>query len=48
MFQSDYDLFKLIVYYKEWKYSKDIVITKPNIGNRSVILDQKLYNSAIE
>ena len=30
------------------KKNKDIVITKPNKGNGAVILDQKLYNNAIE
>ena len=28
--------------------NKDIVITKPDKGNGVVILDQKLYNNAIE
>ena len=28
--------------------NKDIVITKPDNGNGTVILDQKLYNNAIE
>ena len=28
--------------------NKDIVITKPDKGNRVVILDQKLYNKTIE
>ena len=28
--------------------NKDIVITKPDKGNEVVILDQKLYNNAIE
>ena len=28
--------------------NKDIVITKPDKGNRVVILDRKLYNNAIE
>ena len=28
--------------------NKDVVITKPDKGNRVVILDQKLYNNAIE
>ena len=28
--------------------NKDIVITKPNKGNRVVILDRKLYNNVIE
>ena len=27
---------------------KDIVITKPDKGNRVLILDRKLYNNAIE
>ena len=28
--------------------NKDIVITKPDKGNGVVILDQKLYNNAVE
>ena len=28
--------------------NKDIVITKPDKGNRVVILDRKLYNNTIE
>ena len=28
--------------------NKDVVITKPDKGNEVVILDQKLYNNAIE
>ena len=28
--------------------NKDIVITKPDKGNRVIILDRKLYNNAIE
>ena len=30
------------------KKNKDIIITKPDKGNRVVILDQKLYDNAIQ
>ena len=34
--------------YKTFKKNKDIVITKPDKGNGVVILEQKLYDNAIE
>ena len=34
--------------YESFEKYKDIVITKPDKGNRVVILDRKLYNNAIQ
>ena len=34
--------------YESFEKYKDIVITKPDEGNRVVILDRKLYNNAIQ
>ena len=33
---------------RNFRKNKDIVITKPDKGNGVVILDQKLYNNAIQ
>ena len=37
-----------IAFYKTSEKNKDTVIAKPDNGNGVVILDQKLYNNAVE
>ena len=40
--------YAFLIRLRNLRKNKDIVITKPNKGNGVVILDQKLYDNAIE